>query len=148
MWVLIEIKNGGVFMLIEKAMKYYDKSYDLNCAETMLYAANDEYGLDLDKKALKTMAAFGGGMAVESVCGAISGSIAALGVLFTKERAHESDRIKILAKEFIYKFYERLGSDNCKILKDKYRNDDIRCSRMIEVSAEILDEIVRRELDK
>lgn len=135
-------------MLKETAYKYYSKDYDLNCAETILYTANDEYKLNLDKNTLKTMAAFGGGMAVEGVCGAISGAIAALGILFTKDRAHESDRIKLLTKEFIEKFTERLGTENCKILKDKYRNDDIRCEKMIIASAEILDEIVKREIEK
>ena len=46
-------------MLIEKIEEYY-KERDLNCAETMLYAANDVYGLELDKKALKMAAGFGG----------------------------------------------------------------------------------------
>ncbi|QCX34750.1 hypothetical protein FDN13_14150 [Caloramator sp. E03] len=135
-------------MLKETAFKYYSKDYDLNCAETILYAAKEEYKLNLDKNTLKTMAAFGGGMAVEGVCGAISGAIATLGILFTKDRAHESDRIKLLTKEFIEKFIERLGTENCKILKDKYRNDDIRCEKMIITSAEILDEIVKREIEK
>jgi C_GCAxxG_C_C family probable redox protein len=61
-------------MLIEKIEEYY-KEHDLNCAETMLYAANDVYGLELDKKALKMAAGFGGGMYIRSVCGALAGGI-------------------------------------------------------------------------
>ncbi|SKA92497.1 C_GCAxxG_C_C family probable redox protein [Caloramator quimbayensis] len=133
-------------MLINTARKFYSSEYDLNCAETILYAANEEYKMNLDKTVLKTMAAFGGGMAVEGVCGAISGAIAVLGILFTKERAHESDKIKNLTKEFIEKFTNRLGTENCAILKQRYRNDDIRCIKMIETAAEILDEIVIREM--
>lgn len=133
-------------MLLEKVRKYYDKSYDLNCAETIVYAANEEYGLNLSKETIKTMAAFGGGMGVESVCGAITGALAIIGIMFTNERAHESDINKILAQEFFAKFHEKLGTDNCKELKANYRNDEIRCSKMLEVSAEILDEIIIREL--
>lgn len=133
-------------MLLEKVRKYYDKSYDLNCAETIVYAANEEYGLNLSKETIKTMAAFGGGMGVESVCGAITGALAIIGIMFTNERAHESDINKILAQEFFTKFHEKLGTDNCKELKANYRNDEIRCSKMLEVSAEILDEIITREL--
>ncbi|NGX99214.1 MAG: hypothetical protein G4V63_29660 [Candidatus Afipia apatlaquensis] len=132
-------------MLLDKAKKYYDKSYDLNCAETILYAANEEYNMNLSKETLKTMAAFGGGMAVEGVCGAVSGALASLSILFTNERGHESDRIKKLTTEFFTKFREALGNENCRELKPKYRNDEIRCTVMIETAAKILDEMVTRE---
>ena len=132
-------------LLLEKVRKYYDKAYNLNCAETMLYAASDEYNMNLSKETLKTMAAFGGGMGVESVCGAITGSLAALSILFTIEKGHESERNKNLSKEFFQKFTEKLGTDNCAILKAKYKNDEIRCTIMIETATSILDEIVIRE---
>lgn len=131
-------------MLSNTVTKYY-KSYDLNCAEAMIYAANEEYGLMLDKKVLKTMAAFGGGMGVEEACGALTGALAVLGILFVDDRAHESERIKTLSKEFIENFREKLSTENCKKLKDIYRKDDIKCSFIVEAAAEILDEIISRE---
>ena len=135
-------------MLVDKVKKYYSTELDLNCAETILYAANEEYNMDLPPKTLKAMAAFGGGMAIESVCGAATGSIAVIGILFTKERAHESDRIKTLTAEFMNRFNDELGTLNCKELKQKYRNDQVRCSKMIETAADILDKIVKREIKK
>lgn len=135
-------------MLLEKVKKYYDEEYNLSCSETMIYAANDEYNLELDKKTLKSMAAFGGGMAIESVCGAISGSLAVLGILFVKEKAHESDRIKELSKEFFDKFEKKLETNNCKELKEKFRTEKSRCSVIVDAAAEILDEIVTREKSK
>lgn len=132
-------------MLLDSVKKYYDKSYDYNCAETILYAANEAYKLDLDKKALKTMAAFGGGMAIEETCGALTGALAVLGILYVKDKAHESDRIKELTKEYFKKFKEKLSTDNCKKLKELYRNDEIRCSRIVFAAAEALDEMVSRE---
>lgn len=133
-------------MLIEKARKYYDVKCDFNCAEAMIYAANEEYDLNLHKKTFKTMAPFGGGMGIESVCGAITGSIAVLGIMFTNERGHKSPQVKELCQEFFQKFKVKLHTDNCCELKEKYRNDDIRCSLMIDTAAEILDEIIEREL--
>jgi hypothetical protein len=47
-------------MLVEKCKKYYDLEYNLNCAECMLYAANDEYNLGIDNAGLKLAAGFGG----------------------------------------------------------------------------------------
>lgn len=132
-------------MLLENAKKYYGKTYDLNCAETILYAANEEYNMNLSKETFKTMAAFGGGMAIESVCGVITGSLAVLSILFTKDRGHESDKVKNVTKEFFEKFNDKLGTDNCAELKLKYRNDEVRCELMIETAAIILDEIVQKE---
>ncbi|HCQ89327.1 MULTISPECIES: C-GCAxxG-C-C family (seleno)protein [unclassified Clostridium] len=133
-------------MLLDKVKKFYGSEYDLNCAETIIYAANEEYNMNLNKQTLKAMAAFGGGMAVESVCGVITGAISVIGILFTEERAHESDRVKNLTKEYFEEFTSKLGSDNCAKLKENYRNDEARCFKMIEIGAEVLDEIVMREL--
>lgn len=135
-------------MLLDKVRKFYDVKYDLNCAETILYAADEEYNLTLDKNTFKTMSAFGGGMAIESVCGVITGSIAVLGILFTIDRGHEGTRVKELTAEFISKFKEKCNAINCDELKALHKNDEIRCTYMIEAGALILDEIVRRELSK
>lgn len=122
--------------------KYYDKRYNLNCSETMLYAANEEYSLNLSKDALKIMASFGGGMGVESVCGAITGALGVIGILFTLEKSHEGDRIKNLSKEFFKRFEEEFGTNNCNLLKKEYRNDEIRCEKMVFKAADILESII------
>ena len=133
-------------MLMDKINKYYTKEYDLNCSEVMMYAASDEYNMNLKSDTFKTMSSFGGGMGIESICGAITGSLAVIGILFTKERAHEGDLVKKLCQEFFQKFEANLGTNNCAELKAKYRREDVGCKAMIEVAAIILDEIVKREL--
>jgi C_GCAxxG_C_C family probable redox protein len=133
-------------MLMDKINKYYTKEYDLNCSEVMMYAASDEYNMNLNSETFKTMSSFGGGMGIESVCGAITGPLAVIGILFTKERAHEGDRVKKLCQEFFKRFETKLGTSNCAELKAKYRREDIGCRAMIETAAEILDDIVIREL--
>lgn len=132
-------------MLIEKCEKYYGKEYDLNCAECMLYSANDEYNLGIDSNGLRLAAGFGGGMAVEDVCGALTGAVMVLGNMFVEVRGHESDRIKTLTKEYIERFNEKLKTINCKELKALYRDDDKRCSDIIMAAGKILDAIIKRE---
>jgi C_GCAxxG_C_C family probable redox protein len=132
-------------MLVEKCRKYYNMEYNLNCAECMLYAANDEYNLGIDKTGLKLAAGFGGGMAVEDVCGAVTGSIMVLGAMFVDKKAHESDRIKTLTREFIERFNKKLGTVNCKELKALYRDDEKRCMDIILAAGEILEDIIKRE---
>ena len=133
-------------MLINNVNKYCTKEYDLNCAEILIYAASDEYNMKLKKETLKAMSSFGGGMCIESVCGAITGSLAVIGILFTKEKAHEGDRVKILCQELFQKFQSKLGTNNCAKLKAEYKKEDSGCRVMIETAAQILDEIVTREL--
>ncbi|MPQ43927.1 C-GCAxxG-C-C family (seleno)protein [Clostridium tarantellae] len=133
-------------MLKDKAVYYWDKKYDLNCAECIMYAANDEYNLNLSKETLKVMSAFGGGMAIESVCGAATGALGVIGIMYTNERGHESPIVKELTKEFMDRFYEELGTHKCDELKAKYRKDDAdRCIVMIEAAAKVLEQIVIKE---
>lgn len=133
-------------MLKEAIKKYYDVQRDLNCAEAMLYAANEAYDMRLQKETLRAVAGFGGGMGVEDVCGAITGGIAVLSMIFVKDRAHESTLIKELTAIFIQRVQERLGTTNCKLLKERYRQDESRCAPIVEVAAEVLEEIIDEAL--
>lgn len=136
-------------MLVETVRKYYDKSYDLNCAECMLTAANEEYDLDLPKKAIKSMAAFGGGMGVGSVCGAITGAIAAVGIMFAEDRGHASPQVKEMTVELIKDFNEGLSSIDCIPLKElHYEDPEHRCIKMMEVAAVSLENIVNKNKEK
>lgn len=133
-------------MLVDFINKYWDKKYDLNCAECMLHAANKEYNMGLSKREFKIMAGFGGGMAIEGVCGVASGAVATISLLFTNDRGHESVIVKKLTKEFMERFYEVLKTYKCNELKAKYRkDDDRRCIYILEEAGKILSDIVERE---
>ncbi len=133
-------------MLITTIKKYRDKSkYDLSCSETIIYAANEEYNLNLDKSTLKAMAPFSGGMYIEDVCGAITGALAVLGILFTNNVAHKSEHLKKLTKEYFAEFEQKLKSRKCSKLKDMYRTEEDGCNYIIYIAGEILDEIIKRE---
>jgi len=92
------------------------------------------------------MAGFGGGMCCEGVCGALTGGIALISILFTEERGHKSPKVKELTKELYKEFVYRLGSDNCKVLKDTYRTEAERCKKMVLVVGDILDNLIVWEL--
>ena len=115
---------------------------DLNCAETILYGANEAYNLGLDSDALKLAAGFGGGMAIESVCGALTGAIMVLGKLFVEERAHQSPRLKELTKELLVRYGQEMGSIQCDALKESCRTEEKKCRDVIEKAAMVLDEVI------
>lgn len=134
-------------MLYELLKSGYGQDQDFNCAEKILYGANEIYQLCLDKEALKMAAGFGGGMAIEDVCGALTAAIMVLGRLFVSNNAHESTRIKDLTKELLESYRTEMGEIDCAPLKTRYRTEAIKCREVILKAAEILDKIVQRELN-
>ena len=132
-------------MLIDLVNKYYDKEYDLNCAECMLVAANEEYDLNISRQTLMTMASFGGGMTVGSVCGAVTGAIAVLGIMFTTERGHQSPHVREMTNILVNEFNRKMEALDCITLKDNYyKNDGQRCILMMQVATEILEELINK----
>lgn len=133
-------------MLKELIQVGYGIKEDLNCAETILYGANQAYRLHLNSDSLKLAAAFAGGMAIESVCGVLTASLMVLGKLFVPEVAHKYPEIKELCKELFNTFKKEMGDILCKPLKDNYRTEEKKCREVILKAAEVLDKIVTREL--
>lgn len=133
-------------MLKELMKEGFGKDKKLNCAEKILYGANEAYNLGLDKESLKVVAGFGGGMGIESVCGALTGSIMVLSKLFVNDVAHESDKIKELTQELLHRYENEMGDINCSALKKNHRTLFSGCDKVIVKAAEILDDIVVREL--
>jgi C_GCAxxG_C_C family probable redox protein len=134
-------------MLKETAKKYWTEEYDLNCAECIIYAANEEYNLNLSQQTLKVMAGFGGGMATGDVCGVVTGSIGVIGIIFTEVSGHKSPIVREMTREFIKRFNEKLGYIRCVDLKKEYINEK-KCTLMIETGAEILEDIILEEKHK
>lgn len=133
-------------MLTDLIKQGFGEKEGLNCAEKILQAANIAYDMGLDKEAMKLAAGFGGGMAIEDKCGALTASVMVLGKLFVKDRAHESTRIKDLAKELFAEYAKEMGSIDCKPLKESSWTEELKCRDIIVKAAEILDRIVKREL--
>lgn len=132
-------------MLTDLLAEGFGEKEDLNCSEKILRGANIAYKLGLDEEALKLAAGFGGGMAIEDKCGALTAGIMVLGRLFVKNNAHESQKIKELTKELFQKYEAAMGSIDCAPLKKAHRTEEIKCRNVILKAAEILDEIVLRE---
>ncbi|NCO23521.1 MAG: hypothetical protein COZ07_02420 [Candidatus Infernicultor aquiphilus] len=112
-------------MLKELIQEGYGVKEDLNCAETILYAANQVYHLNLNSDSLKLAATFGGGMGIESVWGVLAGSLMVLGRLFIKETAHKHPEIKELSKELFDTFQKEMGDILCKPLKNNREKEKL-----------------------
>ncbi len=134
---------GLLYNLLENG---FGTNEDYNCSEKILYGANKAYSLGLDKKSLKLSAGFGGGMGIESSCGALTAGIMVLSHLFVNEVAHESTLIKEKSGAYLTTFVKEMKSINCYKLKDMYRTDDKKCDDIIFKSALILDTIAENNI--
>lgn len=119
---------------------------DLNCAETIVYAANRAYGLDLPKSALKLAAGFGGGMGVQKTCGVITGASMVFSAMFVEDRGHESTRVKELNQEFFRKMEDTLGHIDCAPIRERWHSDSDGCLPVMLQAARVLQDIIDREL--
>ena len=102
---------------ITNARRYF--ANNSNCAQSVMKAILVEKNMDFDQ-VIPLAAGLGGGVAHEgSVCGAVTGAIAALGVLNSR---HYTDLVKHKestyedSEEFIRRFKEIHGSPLCNVL--------------------------------
>ena len=126
-----------------------------NCTQAVVLAFNDITGMD-DRTAARFSSAFGGGMGrMREVCGAVSGMLMVLGLLYGYEDPGEGDcNKKALYKDvqdLAGKFREEVGSIICReILKNPPSDPNPTprtaefykkrpCARMVMTAARILD---------
>lgn len=121
---------------------------DYNCAEKILYGSNIAYNFGLSSESLKLSAGFGGGMGIESSCGVLTAGIMVLSHLFVKNVAHEDTVIKERTSEFLNLYEKEMGSLNCNTLKEKYKTEDRKCQDIILKSAQILDNIILKYMER
>ena len=128
-----------------------------NCAQAVAVAFCDVTGMD-EKIAARASSSFGGGMGrMREVCGAVSGMLMVLGLLYGYDDPRDDPTKKQLytqIQELAGKFREEVGSIICReILKNPPsdpsptpRTEDFYkkrpCARMVVTAARLLDEFV------
>lgn len=125
-------------MLKDIAREYFiDRNY--NCAESVLRAANDFYGLELHDRDMILVGGYGGGIQCGSTCGALLGGVAALSMMFIKTKAHESEDIKEVVNLFLDKSKAVLESTLCSDIKPRLARPEIRCYETVRIACECLE---------
>ena len=137
-------------MYIESENKYGNKKklYHYNCAEILLNASNDYYKLGIDPKFLKAIVPFGGGFYSEKTCGALTGGIAALGLLFAEEKPTNNEKLKEITKKWVEVFEKEFSSLDCKEIKPLHRDEIRGCAPVMTRSAELLEGVIKEYLEE
>lgn len=113
-----------------------------NCAETLLEAALRSRGRLLSEEGRLAMLGFSGGLSVGSVCGVITGGVAAIGCLLGGEDALRQTRCKDAAAAYYALCREAFSSADCEKIKPVYRREETRCLLVVEHSAELLERVL------
>ena len=125
-------------MLKDYISKYYfDQNY--NCAETILRAANEYYGLELHDKDMIMVGAYGAGIQAGNTCGAILSAAAVLSLKYVEAKAHESDDIRPVVQKLLRKFNEKYESTLCKDIKPQSFKPEYRCLKTVEFACDALE---------
>ena len=122
--------------------------YHKNCAEILLMAANKKYKLNLDNRFINAVFPFGGGIQIESTCGALTGAISALGIMYTEEKPSSNEKVKNITKEFIKEFEKEFGALDCKYIKEHHCSPTTGCDLVKIRTAIVLEKILNEENQK
>lgn len=132
-------------MLADLIKSGFGNEEDYNCAEKILYGANVAYDLNMSQNDMKVAAAFGGGMGIEAMCGAITGGLMFIGVLFTEKVQHQSPKVREYSNNFIEAYQRKMGNVDCKPLKEEHRTEEKGCYFVVLEAAILLDELYKKE---
>lgn len=134
-------------MLKDLAAQYYKQGY--NCAESITRAGNEYYNLGLDEKAFRMTGAFGGGLQVGDICGALSGSACVISSKYIETKAHECADLRPIMLKLVRAFQTKFSSRLCAQIKAKFYSKEVACLNTVTTAAEVLEETINEyEKDK
>ena len=120
----------------EKAVRYYQEGF--NCAQCILKAAAEQYGIKLPKESLNCCRGVNNGFGIGGICSALVGAVMVFGLLFNEERA------RLMRLQLFLKFHEKHESLNCCSLSAC--NTD--CYALVEDIATLTEGIINEEMYK
>ncbi len=125
--------------LAEKTKHYYTEK-NKNCAEAILLAANEIYGLGLSEDSTKLVMGFGGGLGCGKLCGSLAACISVLGILYG-----ERPDIREICAKFTEKFNEdlKVNSIDCAPIAAKYKTAEKRCEDAVLLAADSFEEFLK-----
>lgn len=124
-------------------VKGYFHSNGLNCAESTVRLLDSLGKYEIPPNLIKTMSGFGGGMQRGLTCGAVTASVAILGLFTGRTEPNESREPSAQAvRTYLEEFEKRFGSLICEKLKAdfKSKSDEMyaHCAKFVTESVEII----------
>ena len=139
----------------DKALSYFKEKF--HCSQSVLAAYADDLGLS-EEQALKIAYCFNAGMRKGEVCGACSGALMVLGMIYGQSDKNDLDsrnRANQMTDRFLNRFKELNGSYICNDIlgrdittqegiayAKKHELFSTTCSDMVALAVKVLEEII------
>ena len=129
----------------KKASDYFDSGF--NCAESVLKATIESRTDNVSPELTKFASALGGGVggSHEELCGALSGGVLAIGLLYGRtEPGVDVQFARDLATEFRARFLKEFGTTKCGVLLERFgeQDNDDKCARLTGAVAALLSDLL------
>ena len=141
---------------VDQALQCFKESF--NCSQAIVSAYGPELGLDKEM-ALRVAAAFGGGIArMGETCGAVTGAMMVIGLVYGRTRAEDketAERTNKAALAFLERFKARhftvlcrellgceMGASEGREYAKTHNLHDQLCNLFVKDAAEILEELL------
>lgn len=125
----------------KKAYDYFTSGF--NCAESVLMATIESRTNGVSPDLPKVASALGGGVggSHEELCGALSGGVLAIGLLYGRTQPGVDVQFaRDLAVEFRARFVREFGTTKCGVLLEQFgeQNDSEKCAQLTGAAAGLL----------
>jgi C_GCAxxG_C_C family probable redox protein len=134
----------------EKAANHFKQGY--NCAQSVLLAMQEYYGIPDNKLIPKVATPFGGGIGkLGSICGALTGAVIAIGLKHGTNTTNPKKKEKSynLARQLYGQFAETCGSPFCKELigYDLTKPEELEMIRKLNIRDKKCSHFVRKAVE-
>lgn len=131
---------------IEKKTFEYMRS-GFCCSESVLMATIESRMETVDSELPKVATGLCGGVggSHEDICGALSGAVLAIGLLYGRNQPGvDSQFARDLATEFRRRFIDEFGTSNCGILLEHFgeQDDSDKCRKLTSTTAGMLSDLL------
>lgn len=127
----------------EAAMNETDQElFHTNCAENLFRSACKKYGIEVPEAFVQAIIPYGAGMQTKNTCGALLGSLAALGMMYGEPKPTENLKMKAAVSKYVELFLNKFGEMKCEIVKPKFMDENESCTPVKCAAGVLFDEVV------
>ncbi len=132
------------------AGEYFESGF--NCAESVSLTIAEAFQMDSDTDIPSVASFFGGGFGSthQEICGAISGAVLGVGLLFGRQEADKNiDEHKEIIKEVLDQFNQKYATTNCGKLTENLNEGEQKhkCTTIVKEIAETVFEKIQQRIE-
>lgn len=138
---------------VAQEAKNYHNSGTYACSESVFLTLVNTFEIPVPENFYGISSSFAGGGLCGSLCGASSGALMAIGILFGNEQFGKDkmkNKARLLGKEFSQKFTENQGSPECRTILADFqmgtKDQQKKCFGITSSTAALAAQIIAKEL--